>query len=227
MPSVDSPMGTPTSVKYSRVPGTPEEALLRFDEQVLPTCGLEYSGFAALVPDDDPWTEGFDLADDIVDCHAREEALALARGRGAWGLVFLARRIPGDVHFHALEIRQDSFGTLLTFDESMVYAEDHQFGKGEWLVRLFTRIAETLGCDMCGYGRDDAYEKGYDALEPATVLARLRAGELFTMAWPNFHAISVKRVTPEEMNDLLARLPKGQFFKYELTTTGYHLLSAM
>ena len=37
-------------MKYSRVAGTPEEALARFDERLLPAMGLEYADFGRSVP---------------------------------------------------------------------------------------------------------------------------------------------------------------------------------
>jgi hypothetical protein len=220
-------MGTPTSVKYSRVPGTPEEALARLDEHVLAPCGLEYSEFAALRPDDDPYTEGLDLVGDLVPCHSRPEALSLARGLTAWGISFAARAVPADVNLYVYDVDRSSFGTRLTFDSSIVYYETDELARGEWLVRLLAATVATLGCSVCGYGPDNAYEAGYDALEPGNVLARLRAGELFTMGPPQFHAIAAGLVTPEEMAGLLDQHPKGPFLRYGLTTTGYHLLRAM
>jgi hypothetical protein len=220
-------LGTPTSVKYSRVPGTPEDALLRIEEQVLPTCGLEYSTFAALQRDDDPWTQGWDLAGDLVPCGSRQEALSLARGWEAWGVSYLAQGIPGEINFHVLDVGHGSFGSLLTFDESMVYHRSDEFSRGGWLVRMLTTLAEVLGCDVCGYGPDNAYEAGYDALEPATVLARLRAGELFAMYSPQFHSISASLVSPDEITELLFRHPRAPFLKYKLTTSGNHVFSAM
>ena len=89
---------------------TPEEALARVDERVLAQCGLEYSDFAALRPDDDPYTEGLDLATDIVPCHSRQEALSLARGWQAWGVAFLAREVPGDIYLYVYGVERNSFG---------------------------------------------------------------------------------------------------------------------
>jgi hypothetical protein len=219
-------MGTPTSVKYSRVPGTPADALARFDEHVLPTCGLEYSGFAALRPDDDPYTEGLDLAGDIVPCRSRIEALSLARGWNEWGVSFLSREVPGNVDLYFFGIQKGSFGALVSLESSMPGFKNDEYARGEWLVRLLSAVVATLGCEVCGYGRDNAYETGYDSLEPTTVLARLRAGDFFVMGPPQFHAIAVGLVSPEEMATLLEQYPRGPFLKYGITTTGYHLLRA-
>jgi len=151
----------------------------------------------------------------------------LHMGGTSRGVSFLSREVPGEVDLHVLEIQKGSFGTLLTLESSMPYFKTDELARGEWLVRLLSATVAALGCEVCGYGHDNAYETGYDSLDPATVIKRLRAGELFTMDSPQFHAISVGLVTPEEMAALLDQHPKGPFFKYGLTTTGYHVLRAM
>lgn len=220
-------MGTPTSVKYSRVPGTPDEALARLDERLLPICGLEYSAFAALRPDDDPYTEGLDLAQDLVPCHSRSEVLTLAHRWNEWAVSFLSREAKGTVDLYVFDKQKDSFGSVMQVETSMPYFETDEMPGGEWLIRLFLTTVSALECEVSGYGPDDAYETGYDSLDPSVVLARLRAGELFTIPSPQFHAISLGLVTLEEMAELLGRHPKGPFLKHRISTTGYHVLYAI
>jgi hypothetical protein len=224
-------MGTPNFVKFSRVPGTGEEVLSRLESEVLHAHGLEYSEFAALRPDTDPdtaaYTGGLDLAKEMVPCRSRQEALSLARGWTAWGISFLARQVPGNVNLYLFDFQKDSLGAAISFDSSMVYFATEELEKGEWLRRLLIAVVSALGCTVSGYGRDSAYRVGYVPLEPAALLTRLRAGDLFVMPFPNFHAITVDLVKPEEMDDLLARLPKSEFLKYGVATTGYHILSML
>ena len=224
-------MGSPNFVKFSRVPGTGEDLLARLEEKVLPALGLEYAEFAALRPDTDPdtaaYTGGLDLAKDLVPCRSRQEALSLARAWKAWGISFLARQVPGNVNLYLFDLQKDSLGAAISFDSSMVYFGTDELDKGEWLRKLLIALVSALACQVCGYGRDSAYRVGYVPLEPSVVLARLRSGELFVMPYPNFHAISVDLVNAEEMNALLERLPKSDFLKYGLATTGYHVLSVL
>jgi hypothetical protein len=224
-------MATPNFVKFSRVPGTAEDVLARLDLTALPPCELEYSEFAALRPDTDPltaaYTGGFDLAGDMVPCRSRQEALALARKWTAWGISFLGRQVRGNVNLYLFDFQKDSVGAAASFDTSLLYYESEELERGEWLRRMLMTLVEALGCQVCGYGADDAYRVGYVPLDPSALLKRLRSGDLFKMPYPNFHAISADLVKPDEMNELLARLPKGDFFKYGLVTTGYHILSCI
>ena len=217
-------MGTPTSVKYSRVPGTPEDALARLDERLVHTMGLEYSKFGALRPSDRPSDQGLKLVDRVVPCHSRAEALALARTCKAWGISFLSREVPGNVDFYAFEIEKNSFGARLTVESSMPWYESEELAAGEWLVKVLLTTVSALGCEVCGYGADDAYEAGYDSLDPSVVLARLRAGELFTIRSPQFHAIALGLISPEEITGLLERHPQTPPILYMVSTTGYHVL---
>jgi len=220
-------MGTPTSVKYSRVPGTPEEALARLDERLVPAMGLEYADFGALRPSDRPSDQGLKLVDRTVPCHSRAAALGLARSCKAWGISFLSREVPGNVDFYVFEIEKNSFGARLTVESSMPWYESEEHAEGEWLVKLLLTAVSALGCEVCGYGADDAYEAGYDSLDPSVVLARLRAGELFTIRSPQFHAFSSGLISPEEMAELLDRHPKKPRLRYKVSTTGYHVLYAV
>jgi hypothetical protein len=217
-------MGTPTSAKYSRVPGTPQEALARLDEQLLPAIGLEYSEFGALQPSNHPLDQGFKLIGRLVPCRSLAEALNLARSQAAWATSFLSRQVPGNVDFYAVDIGKTSFGARLVVESSMPYYESDELPMGEWLVKLLLAAVSALGCDVCGYGADDAYEAGYDSLEPSVVLARLRAGELFKIRSPQFHAIATTLISEEEMRALLDNHPKDPTFVYKVSTTGYHVL---
>jgi hypothetical protein len=224
-------MGTPDFVKFSQVPGTAEDALTRLEFKLLREHGLEYSEFAALRPDTDPdtaaYTGGLDLAKEMVPCRSRQEALSLARGWTAWGVSFLVRQVPGDVHLYLFDFQRDSVGAAISFDSSMVYFKTDDLEKGAWLRRLLIALVGALGCDVCGYGADPAYRVGYVPLQPAVLLGRLRAGELFVMPSPNFHAISVDLVKPDEVNALLEHFPKSQFFRSGVATTGHHILSTL
>ena len=66
-----------------------------------------------------------------------------------------------------------------------------------------------------------------DSLHPSVVLARGRAGEMFMMRPPQFHAISTALISSEEMAALLDQHPKRPRFRYRLATRGYHLLHAV
>jgi hypothetical protein len=220
-------MTTPTFVKFSTARGTIGDALARLDQRVLPSSGLEYHDFAALRPDDDPYTGGLDLAQDLVPCHSRLEALTLAQGWTAWAISYLARQVPGDVNLYFFNIDLDSFGAAVSFDSSLLTFETDELERGEWLRQLFITMTAALGCDVCGYGPDTAYSIRYESLNPAVLVDRLRAGDLFTMRRPNFHAISVALIRPEEMTALLRRLPRSDFLDYRLSTTGYHILSVL
>jgi hypothetical protein len=218
-------MSTPDFVKFSRVPGTIEDALKRIELRTFSQFGLEYDSVGAMRPDDDPWTGGFSSADESVPSRSRVEALSLARKWTAWGLSFLVRQVPGYFNLEFFHIENDSFAVAASFDTSMLTFESDQFAKGQWLRGLFIGVVAALGCQVCGYGHDAAYEGGYESLSPSRILERLRAGELFTMRFPNFHAISVDLVSTDEMTALWERLPRSQFLKYGLATTGYHILS--
>lgn len=222
-------MATPRFVKFSRVLGTPEDVLTRLELRLLGSMRLEYDRFAALKPVEDPddfgYTGGLDLAGEMVPCRGKSEALSLARKWTAWGISFLVREIPAYVNLYIFDIQEGSLGVALSFDTSMLSYETDESPEGQWLRALFISLVAALGCAVCGYGPDNAYRTGYVPLSPAKILERLRAGELFKMSYPNFHAISVSLLTTEEMTALWERLPRSEFLKYGLATTGYHILS--
>lgn len=218
-------MATPDFVKFSRVPGTIEDALKRVEAYAFSRFGLEYDSFGAMRPDDDPWTGGFTLVDESVPCRSRAEALSLARKWTAWGVSFLVRQVPGEFNLEFFHIENDSFAVAASFDTSMLAFGSDEFAEGQWLRGLLIAVVAALGCQVCGYGHDSAYEGGYESLSPERVVERLRAGELFLMGYPNFHAISVNLVTTEEVTALWERLPKSEFLKYGLATTGYQIFS--
>ena len=220
-------MATPDFVKFSRVPGTIEDALKRIELRTFSQFGLEYDSFGAMRPDDDPWTGGFSLVDESVPCRSRVEALSLAGKWTAWGLSFLARQVPGYFNLEFFEIENDSFAVAGSFDTSMLSFESDEFAEGQWLRGLFVAVVAALGCQICGYGKDDAYQTRYESLSPAVILERLRKGEVFTMPDPSFHAISVDLVSPEEMTSLWEQLPRDKHLKYGIATTGYHIFSIM
>lgn len=223
-------MATPTFVKFSRAPGTAEEALARLEARAFALCGLEYQRFAALSPDTDPrdaaYTGGYDLAGDMVPCRSRQEALALAKGWTAWGVSLVARQIPGNVDLYLFASEKDSIGVAASVDASLVYFETPGIEQGAPLRKLLGALVAGFGCQVCGFGADRAYSVGYVPLDPGTIVARLERGDLFKIPTPNFHAISVDLVPIEKMNQLLAEptLPKSKFFRYGLATSGHHLL---
>ena len=224
-------MATPDFVKFSRVHRSVESWLERLEAGAFRTHGLEYDRFAALRPEDDPLTAayngGLDLAEEMVACHTRSEVLTKARGWSAWGLSLLSRRVPGYVYAYAFDIGKDEWSSAISFDTSMLTYETADLPRGEWLRGLLVSLVAALGAEVCGYGADKAYRLRYEALVPSVIVERLRAGELFTMPYPNFHAISAALVGVEEMAELLDRWPRSQFLQYRLATAGYHVLSIL
>jgi hypothetical protein len=208
-----------------------ESWLERLEVGAFRTHGLEYDRFAALKPEEDPLTAayngGLDLAEDMVPCRTRSEVLLKARGWSAWGLSLLARPVPGYVYAYVFDLGNDEWSSAVSFDTSMLTYETSDLPRGEWLRGLLVSLVAALGSEVCGYGADRAYRLRYEALDPSVIIQRLRAGELFTMPYPNFHAISAKLVKVEEMADLLDRLPRSQFLQYRLATAGYHILSIL
>jgi hypothetical protein len=223
-------LATPAFAKFSRVPGTVEDALTRFDFRVLRTCGLEYAEFAALRPPSDPrdfaYTGGLDLVGELVPCKSRTEALALGKKwGGAWAISFRVLQLPGEANLYLFDQQgKDSFGAALAFDSSMVTHKTDTLERGQMLRTLLGTVGAALGSAVCGYGADDAYRIGYVPLESSVIVDRLRAGELFMMPWPNFHAISADLVSVEEMHSLLEKLPRRKPFKYGFATSGYHMM---
>jgi hypothetical protein len=214
-------MSTPTFVKFPRVPGTIAEALARFEAGAFSRFGLKYKDFAELQPDDDPWTGGFSLAGDSVPCGSRDEVLSMAVQKAAWGISV------GNADLEFFEIESDSFAVAMSFDSAMMSVEYGEFAEGQWLRKLFMATVDAFRCEVCGYGADDAYSTGYESLSPAVIVDRLRAGELFMMGYPNFHAIAVDLVSPDEMTALWAQLSRSKYLKYELAASGHHILSIM
>jgi hypothetical protein len=139
----------------------------------------------------------------------------------------LSKEARGNVDLYFFAIAKDSFGARLVVESSMPYYEREENPKGEWLVKLLLSAVSALGCKVSGYGTDDAYEDGYDALDPTVVLGRLRAGELFAIRRPQFYAISSELISQDEMITLLDRYPKAPRLQYKLSTTGYHVLYAV
>jgi hypothetical protein len=214
-------VSTPDFVKFSRVPGTIADALARFEAGTFLRFGLKYVSFAELQPDDDPWTGGFSLAGDSVPSGSRAEVLSMAAQKPAWGIAF------GNAYLEFFETESDSFAVAMSFESAMMSVEYGEFTEGQWLRKLFMATVDAFRCEVCGYGADDAYGGGYEWLSPTVIVERLRAGELFMMGYPNFHAISVDLVSPDAMNALWDSLPRSKYLKRELTASGYHILSIM
>lgn len=220
-------MGTPYFVKFSRIEGSVRAAIERLDIGVNHQLGLEYDRFAGLQPDDYEFSAGFELAHELVPCRSQTEALSLGAHWNNWVVSYLADHPQCHVNFCLFDIRQDSFAATMSFDSFLVSYEPPGLPAGGWLRQLLLGIVAAFRCDVCGYGQDNAYCIRYETLDAQKMVERVRRGELFEMAYPILHAISTRLVKPEEMNELLGRLPCSEFLKYQLTTTGYHILSQL
>lgn len=220
-------MATPTFVKFSRIPGTPETLLTRLEQGVLHRLGFQYYQFAALKPDPDPgpWNPGLELVDDLVRCESRPQAIGMAAAWESWGVSFLSRQIPGHLDLVFFDIGADGFAATVNMESSLVHCETAEIVRGEWIRQLLLGLAVNTGALVCGFGSDNAYRIRYEMLYPDAVVERTRHGELFTMAFPNFNAISTQLMGAEEMNALLQRTPKSKFLDYRLAIGGYHILS--
>ena len=92
----------------------------------------------------------------------------------------MSREVPGNVDFYAFEIEKNSFGARLTVESSMPWYESEELAAGEWLVKVLLTTVSALGCEVCGYGADDAYEAGYDSLDPSVSRTRRLTSSLFS-----------------------------------------------
>lgn len=222
-------MATPRMVKFSRISGTPEELLGRLDEGVLREFGFDYYECAPLRPDLDPspYNPGLELVHDLIRCNSREQALRMAAPWGAWTVSFLARRVPGHLDVVFFDIEPNAFSVTMGLDPGVISYETEELAGGEWIRRLLIGITVTCRCSVCGFGRDDAYCVRYETLDPDAMVQRAGRGELFTMAFPNFNAISTKLIGVEVMNDLLLKLPKSEFMDYRAAIAGYHVISQL
>ncbi len=220
-------MGTPTFVKLSRIPGTPADAFERLAEEVFLPLQIQPREFVQLRRSRDPYDAGLAEHGERVPVASMDDLVQLAREHSLFGTVHLVPYVPGYLYFHVFDVKPESFSLTMSFDASLLTWESNRFAMGEWVKSLLTMLAAGLRAEVCGYGKDPAYEVEYESLSPARVVERLRSGELLQIWYPTFHAISVELISVSEVRTLMKNRTATlatQDLMHEVSATGYHLL---
>ena len=206
-------------VKFSRVSGDPVSRLLRVGWSFRKR-GLHLRTLNRLKPSYDAFDGGLDLDGDGVECDDLDAALKRAETWENYALTFGSKA--GYVDVYIFGIDETGFCITVGLEFSVVSYHTNESDPGQWMWGLLSGLVTDLQVLVCGYGRDNAYNVMHEALDPAAVVARLRRGDLFVMAAPTYHAISLTLVGMNEMEKLLADLPKnerlrhGMFGQYQM-----------
>jgi hypothetical protein len=217
-------MATPRFVKFSRIRGEILEALERLDKALREPWQSPLREVVRLKPSYDDFDGGLELDGDFIKCDSPRDAIEKAAGSDAFGLIYLARKIPAEFYFYLFDIGSEEFSVTLSLESSIVYYKNDEFDSGEWLEGLLTSIVCALKPLVCGYGRDAAYECKHESLNPEVILERLRAGELLGLPRPIFHSIATSLIDKSEIDALIAQYKPAPSLKYRMAP-GYHILS--
>lgn len=220
-------MSRPTFIKFARLGGTPKDAYDRLVDTLFGPLKLTPGQFVPLRRSSDPWEYGLVEGGPRVSCDDFESLLEHVETATLFGSVHLAPYIPGSVYLHIFDVEDGSFSATASFDGSMLTWENDQFEMGQWIKAMLTLATSGLGASVCGYGKDPDYELDYASIDPARVLARLRAGDLLDIWYPTFHAISTSLIDVAEVQALMKRRTPSlatQDLRYEESSLGYHLL---
>jgi hypothetical protein len=217
-------MATPNFVKFSRIHGETLEVLERLDKALREPWQSPLREVIRLKPSYDDFDGGLELDGDFRKCESPRDAIEMAAGSDAFGLVYSARKIPADFCFYLFDIGPGEFSVTSAFESSIVYYKNDEFDSGEWLEGLLTSIVCALKPLVCGYGCDDAYRCRHESLNPDAVLARLRTGELLGLPRPIFHAIATSLIDKSEIDALIAQYNPAPILKYRMAP-GYNILS--
>lgn len=218
-------MATPTSIKFSRIRGTPADAYRRLADDFIAPLHLERHSFVRLTRTDDPYYVGYVADEEWTACASIEELVELARPHDKFGSVHLVPYIPGYIYFHVVDIDDEGFTFTAEIDSGLVAWESDGDPAGQWFKAMLTTLCAALGAEVCGYGR--AHEIGYEPLDTQDVLARLRSGELLKTWYPTYHAISVELLGVDELRSLMNQREvtlATQDLQHEVSVLGYHAL---
>lgn len=217
-------MATPDFVKFSRIPHSARHAVSVLRKAVFPSRRMRITDFGELEYSGGTLTGGLTLVGDLQACDSEDVAFNRANGLAAFSLTYVVPEIPAEVYFTFFEPDETSCGMTISLDSSIPYFQPQSYEPGDWLVKFLIELTHALSADVCGYGADDAYSVRYESLEPEKVIERLRAGELFRITPPVFHAFSLRLVSAKEMVEIRQRQPLPKALQYKLTTGGYHVL---
>jgi hypothetical protein len=208
-------MSTPTSVLYSPHERGPHEFLPALEPE------LERLGLAVLAVG----KIGLDEEDEMsflggeVECTTLTQALDVATDWGDFALRMLAEEPRGYLYLYWW-----SAGGLWNFnielDSALVFFEN-----GAWLRPALITVMSKLRADACAFG--PRYEPGlFHPLDAKALAEDLRTGRLLETRFPHFHMLSTRLVSAEDVEAAMAR-PHPPRLKYELVTSGYHVLYSL
>ncbi|MCI5166899.1 MAG: hypothetical protein D3903_12605 [Candidatus Electrothrix sp. GM3_4] len=217
-------MASPTFVKLNRIQANIAKSVAQLENAVFMKRGIKLTNFAYLKESCDKYDGGLELVGDPVESDSAREAVTLVQGGKCFALSFMAYCVPGEIDLYFFDIEKDNFSVTLDFNASFLDYEGENLGAGIWLKDLLTDISIALQCEVCCFGADDAYNICHESINTDYLLSRLRSGEIFTIGYPHYHAISVNIVSSSEMINLLSRYERSEFLNYDLSTAGYHQL---
>ncbi len=217
-------MSTPTWVRFSPVPDTPEQ-LLDAARPLLDRLEFELVKVSRLGWD--PYEEAFGYAGDqdansTVKCATEADALAAARGWQGFSLHYNALSAWTDVFLYFWNGEQGT-NLVVELGSSALYYKGEGFREGQWVRDFLIGYTAAVGADVCGYGTP--YKVVYQPLDPARVLAELASGTLVRYPSPVMHLISFRLVGPGQVAPLLAAQNPEPSLAYAQTTSGYHVLA--
>ena len=215
-------MGTQTNVKFSRISRPIAQALAVLRDDAFEPLRIELRKFSRIQPTGEAAFPGYDAVGKLLKVRTVEDVLNEV-GRGeSFGLAYLVG-IPAYVYlnFFELELEDESYSMLLTFDSSVLYFKDDHNEPGELLERILSAIVTALDIEVCGYNASNRYARHFDALDVAEIVDGVRSGALLEARPPFYYAIKTRYLATREVRSIVSGT--GATYKQR---RGHHVLSA-
>jgi len=232
-------MAPPSFINFSRNSGTIIDAVQRINDHLCAPWRCKLTQYAYVCRSDDPYEGGYEMdGEEMPPCESMEDVRALIAEGRAFCLIYLSSDTRANFYVHFTEIEADAFTVTIDVETSFIYYRNDEYERGQWFEAWLTSLAIAIGADICVYGVTEVLDASmpmeellerlqeplYEALDPATVLDRLRRGDLLALPDPGFHAISIDLIESSEIQSLVKKGPCAPRLVYR-AAPGYHILA--
>lgn len=232
-------MSGPKFANFSRVSGSVAATIERIADGVCSPWHCAPTHLGRLARSTDPYDGGFALDGELVECSS-QDIRRVAEDERPFALLYVAYGPRANFGVHFTDITQDGHTVTVELDRTMVYHHDDDFPeRGRWFEGFLISLVIAVGAAVCAAGDtvvvDDKNmslaeitelmkRPRYFALDPDTVLERLRRGDLLSLPGPVLHAFAAGLLDVAESKLLAkqAKAAKGLAYKQ---APGYHVFS--
>jgi hypothetical protein len=221
-------VATPTFVKFAPIRHPVAVALERLRSQVFERWDVTIDRIGELRPSHSKFDGGLELVNDkLYEVASEREALEAGQRWHALGLIYRVRGVPAQIYLYFFNAAAASCSFTMSIDESLVYFTSDDYGPGQWLAGFLSAVVAAVEADVCGYGRDNAYEVRHESLDPAQVVERLRDGNLLQIGNPSFHAFVPAIISQRDVKELFNSRPRHRKAKLSVTLAGYSIIYSL